>query len=106
MKRCPKCNRKYNYDTITVCPGVRTPRAASTRDEAPPTESLPRAQPTLKTTGPTVQAYQSNPVAPTSEVRQSNPLLTGGVIAIALLLLLLVGIVAYFVITQTNSNSS
>lgn len=106
MKRCPKCNRQYNDDTLRFCLEDGSPLIGNTRDEAPPTEILPRAQPTLKTSGPTVQAYQSNPVTSTSEVRTANPLLTGGVIAIALLLLLLVGIVAWFVLTQSNSNSA
>ena len=41
-----------------------------------------------------------------SQARQTNPLLTGGVIAIALLLLFLVGIVSYFVIKQSMANSN
>jgi hypothetical protein len=41
-----------------------------------------------------------------SHTRPTNPVLTAGVIAIALLLLLLVGIVGYFVIKQSLANTS
>lgn len=109
MKRCPKCNRQYNDDTLRFCLEDGSPLAPTMREEAPPTEILPRAQPTLKSSGPTVPSYQNSPglpQSPQSDARQSNPLLTGGVIAIALLLLLLVGIVAYFVIKQSGTNQS
>jgi hypothetical protein len=74
------------------------------REEAPPTEILSRAQPTLKSSGPTIPSYQNSPSLP--EGRQTNPVLTGGVIAIALLLLLLVGIVGFFVLRQTTTDQS
>ncbi len=106
MKRCPKCNRQYNDDTLRFCLEDGSPLAPSMREEAPPTEILPRAQPTLKSSGPTVPSYQNIPSLPQGEVRQSNPLLTGGVIAIALLLLLLVGIVGYFVVRQSGADKS
>ncbi|HSQ23247.1 MAG TPA: discoidin domain-containing protein, partial [Pyrinomonadaceae bacterium] len=104
MKRCPKCNRQYNDDTLRFCLEDGSPLASTTREEAPPTEILPRAQPTLKASAPTVPSYQNSSGVPLSEARQSNPLLTGGVMAIALLLLLLVGIVGYFVIRQSGAN--
>jgi hypothetical protein len=106
MKRCPKCNRQYNDDTLKFCLEDGSPLAPGLREEAPPTEILPRAQPTLKSSGPTVPSYQNSPSFPQTEVRQSNPLLTGGVIAIALLLLLLVGIVGFFVLRQTATDQS
>jgi len=106
MKRCPKCNRQYNDDTLKFCLEDGSPLAPGLRAEAPPTEILPRAQPTLKSSGPTVPSYQNSPSFPQTEVRQSNPLLTGGVIAIALLLLLLVGIVGFFVLRQTTTEQS
>ena len=103
MKRCPKCNRQYNDDTLKFCLEDGSPLAPAMREEAPPTEILPRAQPTLKSSGPTVPSYQNIPSFPPAEVRQSNPLLTGGVIAIALLL---VGMVGFFVLRQTATNQS
>ena len=106
MKRCPKCNRQYNDDSLRFCLEDGSPLAPTLRAEAPPTEILPRAQPTLKSSGPTVPSYQNSPSFPPTEVRQSNPLLTGGVIAIALLLLLLVGIVGFFVLRQTATEQS
>ena len=106
MKRCPKCNRQYNDDTLRFCLEDGTPLATITRDEAPPTEILPRAQPTLKSATPTVPSYANEARVSQSETRPSNPLLTGGVIAIALLLLLLVGIVGFFVIKQSSANQT
>ena len=106
MKRCPKCNRQYNDDTLRFCLEDGTTLAPTMREAAPPTEILPRAQPTLKASGSTVPSYQNTPAFPPSEARQSNPLLTAGVIAIALLLLLLVGIVGFFVIKQSGTNQS
>jgi len=106
MRRCPKCNRQYNDDTLKFCLEDGSPLAPSMREDAPPTEILPRGQPTLRSSGPTVPSYQNSPGLPQSEVRQSNPLLTGGVIAIALLLLLLVGIVGFFVLRQSGTSQS
>src|SRR6185503_5062425 len=57
---------------------------------------------------PTVPSFRGSDPVPSIErtAPTSNPLLTGGVIAIALLLLVLVGIVAYFVLKQSNTNQS
>src|SRR2546422_9221956 len=108
MKRCPKCNRRYDDDSLKFCLEDGSPLAAPTRDsEPPPTEFLPpRAAPTLKSSGPTVPAYLSGGDVRSDQraARASNPVLTAGVIAIALLLLALVGIAAYFVLRQTNVN--
>jgi hypothetical protein len=106
MKRCPKCNRQYNDDTLKFCLEDGSPLVVVMRQDAPPTEILPRAQPTLKSSGSTIPSYQNAPAVMQPEVRQTNPLLTGGVIAIALLLLLLVGIAGFFVFRQTSSDQS
>jgi len=106
MKRCPKCDRRYTDDSLRFCLEDGTSLSTITREEAPPTEILPRAQPTLKSSGPTVPSYPNTPSLPQSEGRQSNPILTAGVIAIALLLLLLVGIVGYFVIRQSGTGQT
>src|SRR5436190_23810912 len=106
MLRCPKCNRQYNDDTLRFCLEDGSPLAPTMREEAPATEILPRAQPTLRSSAPTVPSYQNPPSLAPSETRQTNPLLTGGVIAIALLLLLLVGIVAFFVIRQSGTGQA
>jgi len=68
----------------------------------------PRASPTLKSSGPTVPSYLSGGGIGSEErvVRQTNPLLTAGVIAIAVLLLALVGIAAFFVLRQSGGNES
>src|ERR1043166_7024384 len=109
MKRCPKCNRQYKDDTLRFGLEDGTPLSLETREaEAPPTEVLPRVPPTQKSSAPTIPSYLGSDSArmTPSESRQSNPILTAGVIAIALLLLLLVGIVAYFVIKQSGKNES
>jgi len=106
MKRCPKCDRKFDDDSLRFCLEDGTSLVWTTREEAPPTEILPRAQPTLKSSGPTVPSYSNTPSVPQSEARQSNPILTAGVIAIALLLLLLVGIVSYFVFRRSETSQT
>ena len=106
MLRCPKCNRQYNDDTLRFCLEDGSPLASTMREDAPPTEILPRAQPTLKSSAPTVPSYQNFASLAPSETRQTNPFLTGGVIAIALLLLLLVGIVGFYVIKQSGTSQS
>ena len=109
MKRCPKCKRKYDDDTLRFCLEDGTPLFDARDSEAPATEILPgRGTPTLKSSGPTVPSFRgSDPVLPVERVTPpSNPLLTGGVIAIAILLLVLVGIVAFFVLKQSGGSES
>ncbi len=105
MKRCPKCNREYDDDTLRFCLEDGTPLSGATsQSEAPPTEILPqRAAPTLKSSGPTIPSYLSADSArsDSGEARRSNPILTAGVVAIALLLLALVGIAGYFVFKRS-----
>jgi hypothetical protein len=62
MKRCPKCNRKYEDDSLRFCLEDGSPLSALTRDVEPPaTEILPRAQPTLKSeSGATIPSYQTS----------------------------------------------
>jgi hypothetical protein len=111
MKRCPKCQRKYEDDTLRFCLEDGTSLSAVTRDaEPPPTEILPpRVQPTLKSSAdPTIPSYPNfgDRRPHPSEARQSNSILTAGVIAIAVLLLALVGIAAYFVLRQSPANEA
>ena len=111
MKRCPKCNRKYEDDTLKFCLEDGATLSVAARDsDPPPTEILPpRGQPTLKSAaGPTIPSYpDAEDFRPRqSETRQTNPVLTAGVIAIVLLLVALVGIAAYFVFKQPGGDES
>ncbi len=108
MKQCPKCKRNYDDDSLRFCLEDGTPLFDARDSEAPATEILPRSSPTLKSSGPTIPSFRgSDPVPATERTAQSgNPVLTGGVIAIALLLLVLVGIAAFFVLRQSNDNQS
>ncbi len=116
MKRCPKCNHTYRDDTLRFCleDGTalatvgRSPSDEATRrsgpgardSDPPPTEIMhERGSPTLKVSGPTQSSYDGR-----AEPRAASPLLTAGVIAIALLLLALVGIAGYFVLRQPGSS--
>ena len=116
MKLCQKCNRTYRDDTLRFCLEDGTALAAvgrspsdeptrpsgrGTRDsDPPPTEMMhERGSPTLKVAGPTQSSYDAR-----AEPRAASPVLTAGVIAIALLLLALVGIAGYFVLRQTGSS--
>ena len=110
MKRCPKCNRKYNDDTLKFCLEDGATLSVAARDANPPaTEIIPRGGPTLKYAAePTIPSYQNaGDFRPRqSEVRQTNPVLTAGVMAIVLLLLALVGIAAFFVFKQSAGDDS
>lgn len=105
MKRCPKCNRQYKDDTLRFCLEDGTPLALTREGPAPATEILPRVPTTQRSAAaPTIPSYPGGDSLPTlpAEGRRSNPLLTGGVIVIALLLLVLVGIAGYFVFRQSK----
>ena len=110
MKSCPKCNRKYEDDTLKFCLEDGTSLSFDTRDaNPPPTEIMPRGGPTLKSSAdPTIPSYPNVESfrPPQSEVRPMNPVLTAGVIAIVLLLLALVGIAAFFVFKQSGGDSA
>lgn len=112
MKICPKCNRKYEDNSLRFCleDGSALAAPVTRRGDPPPTEILPvpRVQPTQKSSaGPTVPSYPNfaEPRPATGETR-SNPILTGGVIAIVVLLVALVGIAAFFVFRQTGGTQS
>lgn len=105
MKRCPKCQRAYEDETLRFCLEDGSPLFDARDSEAPATEILPaRGTPTLKSTGPTVQSYRgvSEPQPEIPEPRSSNPILTVGVVAIVLLLLALVAIAGVFVFRQSR----
>src|SRR5207237_3777981 len=109
MKRCPKCNRQYTDETLRFCLEYGIPLFSAHDSNAPATEIMPpRGGPTLKSSGPTVPSYLSGGGSGSEQrvVRQTNPLLTAGVIAIAVLLLALVGIAAFFVLRQSGGNES
>src|SRR4026209_1539069 len=108
MKRCPKCKRNYDDDSLRFCLDDGTPLFDARDSSAPATEIMPaRGVPTIRSTGPTTPTFPTggNPPADDRETKSGNPLLTGGVIAIAVLLLVLVGIVAVFVIKQSGDDS-
>jgi hypothetical protein len=120
MKRCPQCNRTYRDDTLRFCledgaalaaigrppsDEPTRPSGPSGRDSnPPPTEIIHErspGMPTLKVSGPTQSSYDR-----TAERSPTNPMLTAGVIAIAILLLALVGIAGYFVLRQASGNET
>lgn len=110
MKRCPKCQRSYHDDTLRFCLEDGASLATITREvDPPPTAILSREPPTQKSSAPTIPSYPNLNIAPAaaaSPARQSNSILTAGVIVIALLLLALVGIAAFYVIKQSSGNES
>src|SRR5258708_28341657 len=109
MKSCPKCKRKYDDDTLSFCLDDGSPLFDARDSAAPATAILPgRGAPTLKASGPTVPSFRASDPGPSVErvARPSNPLLTAGVIAIAVLLLVLVGIARFFMLKQSGARSS
>jgi F5/8 type C domain len=109
MKRCPKCNRQYDDETLRFCLEDGSSLFTARDSDAPATEIMPpRGGPTVRPAGQTIPSYPSAGELrpPSGEIRQTNPLLTGGVIAIALLLLALVGIAGFFVLKQSSGDSA
>jgi len=105
MKTCPKCKRAYDDVTLRFCLEDGTPLFDVRDSQAPPTEILgSRGAPTLKSTGPTVPTFV--PAPDVRFERRGNPLLTTGVIAIAVLLFALVGMAAFFVLRQSAGDGS
>ena len=109
MKRCPKCNRQYDDETLRFCLEDGSALFSARDSDAPATEIMPpRGGPTVRPAGQTIPSYpNAGELRPASgEIRQTNPLLTGGVIAIALLLVALVGIAGFFVLKQSSGDSA
>lgn len=104
MKRCPKCRRSYEDETLRFCLDDGSPLFDARDSEAPATEILPaRGTPTLKSTGPTVPSYQAAvEPRPESGGRTSNPVMTVALIAIVVLLFALVAIAGIFVFRQSR----
>lgn len=102
MKRCPKCHRAYEDETLRFCLEDGSPLFDARDSEAPATEILPaRGTPTLKSMGPTVPSFPGDRVPPSQQAtRNANPILTAGVVAIVVLLVALVAIAALFLMRQ------
>lgn len=109
MKTCPKCHRTYDDETLRFCLEDGSPLFDQRDSEAPATEILPaRGTPTLKSSGPTTPTYPSGNAAnfERTPTRNSNSILTVGVVAIAILLLALVTIAGVFLLRQTGDKES
>lgn len=107
MKRCPKCDRAYEDETLRFCLEDGSPLFDARDSEAPATEILPaRGTPTLKSVGPTVPSYAGEGGAQPAAKGGSNSILTVGVIAIVLLLFALVAIAGVFVFRQSGEKDS
>jgi F5/8 type C domain-containing protein len=106
MKTCPKCNRRYKDDSLRFCLEDGSPLFSAHDSDAPQTEIItPRGAPTLKSPGLTIPSNLSGGDASTDR-RQSNSVLTAGVIVIAVLLLALVGIAAVFLLRQSGGTET
>jgi hypothetical protein len=110
MKRCSKCNREYDDDSLRFCLDDGTPLSgAAYRAEPPPTEILPQRPASIPSSAiPTIPSYSMRESVRSDqhEGRRSNPILIAGVIAIALLLMALVGIAGYFVFKQSGGDEA
>ncbi|HXT64011.1 MAG TPA: discoidin domain-containing protein [Pyrinomonadaceae bacterium] len=109
MKRCPKCHRAYEDETLRFCLEDGSPLFDARDSEAPATEILPaRGTPTLKSSGPTTPSYLPGDSTnrELTEPRRSNSILTVGVVAIALLLFALVAIAGVFLLRQSGDKDA
>ena len=109
MKTCPKCKRRYKDESLRFCLEDGSPLFSTEDSEAPRTEVIPpRGGPTLKSPDITIPSNFRGTGDTGADPRPGNPVLTAGVIAIAVLLLALVGIAAVFLLKQpgeTNTNA-
>jgi hypothetical protein len=110
MKRCRECSREYADESMRFCLDDGTLLTASTyHSEAAPTEILPnRTVPNLSASIPTIPAQPIVDAIRSGghETQRSIPLLTAGVIVIALLLMALVGIAGLFVYKQFGDDTA
>lgn len=105
MKTCPKCKRTYKDESLRFCLEDGSPLFSAHDSDAPPTEIIPpRGGPTLKSPDITIPSSLRGGGEVSADRRQGNPALTAGVIAIAVLLLALVGIAAVFLLKQSGEN--
>jgi hypothetical protein len=111
MKRCSKCSREYEDDSLRFCLDDGTPLSAAIYPaQSPPTAFMPPPRATdpynPSVTIPARQVVVPNR-SPLHDSRGSNPLLTAGVIAIAVLLLVaLVAIGGYFAYKQLGGDAA
>lgn len=109
MKTCPKCHRSYDDETLRFCLDDGSPLFDARDSAAPATEILPaRGTPTLKSSGPATPTYPSGNAAnfERAPARNSNSILTVGVVVIAVLLLALVAIVGVFLFKQSSDKDA
>ncbi len=109
MKTCPKCRRTYEDETLRFCLEDGSPLFDTRDSEAPATEILPaRGMPTLKSSGPATPTYPSGNAANFERppTRNSNSILTVGVVVIALLLFALVAIAGVFLFRQKSDKDT
>lgn len=105
MKRCPTCNRDYADPSLRFCLDDGTPLIDATYGDSPRTQVIHRAAPSDPSVA-TVSAQRSHETVRSElhEKRGFNPILTVGVVVIALLLMALVAIAGYFVFKQTRGD--
>jgi len=108
MKTCPKCHRNYDDETLRFCLEDGSPLFDARDSAAPATEILPRGTPTLKSSGPTAPTYPSGNAVnfESTPARNSNSILTVGVVSIAVLLLALVAIAGIFLLRQNSAKDA
>jgi hypothetical protein len=96
-------------DSLRFCLDDGTPLSGATdRFEPPATQILPRQTVASQNVSiPTLPSYPTGaPRVDNNQSRRSNPILIAGVIAIALLLMALVGIAGYFVFKQAGGDET
>ena len=117
MKFCPQCKRTYSDDSLRFClddgtvlardPNATLPYGPATYDAVPPTEvfrspaSSARQTPTISSS---LRPESQGGAGATS--RSSNPILTAGVISIAVLLLILTAVGVAFVYKYRKGSDS
>lgn len=117
MKYCPQCKRTYSDDSLRFClddgtvlardPNATLPYGPATYDAVPPTEVFSSPAPPARQT-PTISSSlrPERPSEAGAGSRSSNPILTAGVISIAVLLLILTAVGVAFVYKYGKGSDS
>jgi F5/8 type C domain-containing protein len=117
MKYCPQCKRTYSDDSLRFClddgtvlardPNATLPYGPTTYDAVPPTEVFRSPAPPARQTATISSTLRTeSPSGTGATARSSNPILTAGVISIAVLLLILTAVGAAFVYKYRKGSDS
>lgn len=116
MKFCPQCKRTYGDDSLRFClddgtvlardPNATLPYGPATYDAVPPTEVFRSPADSARQTPTIYSSLRPESPAAGATSSSSNPILTAGVISIAVMLLILAAVGVAFVYKYRKGSDS